>query len=125
MKEPPPIPIDPPALWANVDDYGADPTGKNDSSAAIQNAMDSGAATVFLPGSYTLKSTVIVRGRVRQIVGIGGMIDYTSQVRPDFRIAEGDTPVVQMEHFAYIHGGIEIDTKRTVVFRSVADCDLS
>jgi hypothetical protein len=30
-----------------------------------------------------------------------------------------------LEHFAYIHGGLEIDTQRTVVFRSVSDCDLT
>jgi hypothetical protein len=30
-----------------------------------------------------------------------------------------------MEHFANIHGGLEIATARTVVLRSVSDCDLT
>jgi hypothetical protein len=125
VKEPPQVPADDPGTWANVDDYGADPTGREDSSAAIQKAMDSGATTVFLPGSYALKSTVVIRGRVRRVLGVGGMIDYFRQVKPDFRIADGASPVVSLEHFAYIHGGVEIDTQRTVVFRSVSDCDLT
>ena len=87
--------------------------------------MDSGATTIFLPGSYLLESTVVIRGKVRRVVGVGGMIDYFSKVKPDFRIVDGTSPVVLLEHFAYIHGGIEIDTRRTVVFRSVSDCDLT
>ncbi len=125
IKEPPEVPVDDPQTWANVDSFGADPTGQRDSSAAIQKAMDSGATTVFLPGSYTLKTTVLIRGKVRRVVGVGGMIDYFSKVKPDFRIGDGASSVVSLEHFAYIHGGIEIDTKRTIVFRSVSDCDLT
>ena len=125
IKEPPTLADDPVAAWANVDDFGADPTGKEDSSAAIQRAIDSGAATVFFPGSYALRSTVEVRGRVRRLVGVGGMIDYTGQAKPDFRIVDGDAPTVVVEHFAYVHGGVAIDTRRTVVFRSVSDCDLT
>jgi hypothetical protein len=125
VKEPPEVPADDPQTWANVDEFGADPTGQRDSSAAIQRAMDSGATTVFLPGSYTLTSTVVIRGQVRRIVGVGGMIDYYSKVKPDFRIVEGASPVVSLEHFAYIHGGIEVDTQRTILFRSVSDCDLT
>lgn len=125
VKEPPAIPADDPQTWANVDRFGADPTGTKDSSAAIQRAIDSGATTVFLPGSYTLASTVVIRGNVRRLVGVGGMIDYDSQVTPDFRIVDGPSPIVSLEHFAYIHGGVEVDTPRTVLFRSVSDCDLT
>lgn len=124
VKEPPEVPRDDPETWANVDDFGADPTGKQDSSAAIQRAIDSGATTVFLPGSYELMTTVTIRGKVRRVVGVGGMIDYYSKVKPDFRIVDGTSPVVSLEHFAYVHGGVEIDTQRTVLFRSVSDCDL-
>ena len=125
VKEPPEVPIDDPKTWANVDDFGADPTGQRDSSAAIQKAMDSGATTVFLPGSYALQKTVIIRGKVRRVVGVGGAIDYFRKTKPDFRIADGESPVVLLEHFAFIHGGLEIDTRRTAVLRSVSDCDLA
>ncbi len=125
VKEPPDVPADNPQTWANVDHFGADPTGQADSSAAIQKAMDSGATTVFLPGSYALQSTVVIRGNVRRVVGVGGMVDYFGKVKPDFRIVDDSSNVAVFEHFAYIHGGLEIDTQRTLVFRSVSDCDLT
>jgi hypothetical protein len=43
VKETPEVPWDDPQTWANVDTFGADPTAKADSAAAIQRAMDSGA----------------------------------------------------------------------------------
>lgn len=45
VKEPPELPAEDSKTWANVDDFGADPTGKQDSSSAIQKAVDSGATT--------------------------------------------------------------------------------
>lgn len=124
VQEPPGIPDDEPERWANVDDFGADPTGQSDASAAIQRAMNSRATTIFLPGSYALQSTVVIPGHVRRLVGVGGMIDYFGKAKPDFRILQGTAPLL-IEHFAYIHGGIEIDSARTVFFRSVSDCDLT
>ncbi|MCY2967871.1 MAG: glycosyl hydrolase family 28-related protein [Planctomycetota bacterium] len=125
VKDPPESPADDPRMWANVDSFGADPTGKVDSSVAIQKAIDSGATTVFLPGSYALASTVVIRGEVKRVLGVGGMVDYPGKIKPDFRIVDGTSPVIALEHFAAINGGLEIDTRRTVVFRSVSDCDLT
>ncbi|MBI5834253.1 MAG: hypothetical protein HZB16_18315 [Armatimonadetes bacterium] len=124
IEEPPAVPWDDPATWANVDAFGADPTGRADSSAAIQKAMDSGAATVFLPGSYNLRQTVTFGRHVRRMVGVGGMVNYGKGLRPDFRLAEGEAPVVVIEHFAHIGGGIGLDTPRTLVLRSVSDSPL-
>ncbi|HEY1064653.1 MAG TPA: glycosyl hydrolase family 28-related protein, partial [Pirellulales bacterium] len=70
VKESPDVFREPTEKWANVDDFGADPTGEKDSSAAIQKAIDSGARTVFLPGSYALDHTVLIRGAVRRLVGL-------------------------------------------------------
>ncbi len=125
VKETPEVPCDDPRTWANVDDFGADPTGQADSAAAIQKAMDSGATTVFLPGSYNLRNTVTIRGKVRRVTGLATMINYGKGLRPDFRLADGDAPVVIVEHFANIHGGLEVATRRTLVLRSVSDCDLT
>ena len=125
IKETPDVPWDDVKNWANVASFGADPTGQADSRVAIQKAVDSGATTIFLPGSYALQSTVIIRGNVRRVVGVGGMIDYSGKVKPDFRIVDGNSKVVSFEHFGAIHGGVEIDTNRSIVFRSVSDCDLT
>lgn len=124
-EEPPQIPMDPIEKWANVDDFGADPTGNNDSTEAIQKAMNSGATTIFLPGFYAINSTITLGPKVRRVIGVGGWIDYLGKAKPDFRVGDGDSPAVVFEHFSYIHGGIEIDTKRTLYFRSVSDCDLT
>ncbi len=125
VKESPEVTADDPQNWANVDSFGADPTGQHDSSAAIQKAMDSGATTVFLPGFYALKKTVLIRGKVRRVIGTGGWVDYNGQAKPDFRIVDGTSPVVSLEHFSDMRGGLEIDTRRTILIRSVSDCDLN
>ena len=124
VKETPAVLLDDPKSWANVDDFGADPKGQSDSSAAIQKAMDSGARTVFLPGFYVMKKTVIIRGKVQRILGTGGWVDYNGEAKPDFRIVDGAAPVVSIEHISHMSGGIEIDTRRTIVFRSVG-CNLT
>ena len=124
IKETPEIPVDDPASWANVDQFGADPTGQKDSSAAIQKAMDSGASTIFLPGFYALNSTVVIRGHVRRVLSVGGWVDYLGQAKPDFRVSDGVSPSVTFEHFSFINGGVEINTQRTVIFRSVSDSNL-
>ena len=125
VKETPEAPRDDPQTWANVDGFGADPTGKADSAAAIQKAMDSGASTVFLPGSYHLLQTITIRGKVRRIVGLGGQINYGVGLKPDFRLGDGDAPVVFVEHLSHIQGGLEVDTKRGLVVRSVSDCNFT
>jgi hypothetical protein len=124
VKETPELPLDALATWANVDAFGADPTGQADSSAAIQKAMDSGASTVFLPGSYNLRSTITIGSKVHRILGLGGMINYGKGLRPDFRLGEGGPPVVSLEHFAHIGGGLEIATRRTLVMRNISDCPI-
>ncbi len=124
IKETPRTVWEAPEKWATVDTFGADPTGKKDSAEAIQKAMDSGAATIFLPGHYRCGTTIIIRGKVQRVVGLGHWVNYGQRDRIDFRIADGESPVVSIEHFSAIHGGIEVDTRRTVVMRSVQDCDL-
>ena len=105
--------------WAVVDAFGADPSGKNDSTAAIQKAMDSGATTVFFPGHYKTVAPILVRGKVRSVVGISGFLNYGKRDLLNFRIEDGAAPVVTLEHFGHLGGGVEIATRRTVVLRSM------
>ena len=108
-----------PAKWAVVDAFGADPTSGADSAAAIQAAVDSGASTIFLPGFYRCDRTIVVRGKVRRIVGLGGQMNYGRRDLVNFRVEGGEPSAVSLEHFGHLGGGIEIDTKRTVVLRSM------
>jgi len=119
VQETPDVPWDDPKNWAVADKFGADPTGQKDSSAALQKAIDSGATTVFLPGFYVLEKPIIIRGKVRRLLGTGAWIDYNGKSKPDIIVADGNEKVVVIEHFAPINGGIEIKTDRTVVIRSV------
>jgi Pectate lyase superfamily protein len=119
IEETPDVPWDDPKSWAIVDRFGADPSGKKDSSAAIQKAIDSGATTVFFSGFYSLSKPIIVRGKVRRLLGTGGWIDYNGKTKPDFIFADGTEKVVVLEHFSVINGGVEIATDRTVVLRSL------
>lgn len=125
IKETPDSPIDDPKTWAVVDDFGADPHGERDSAAAFREAIDSGATTIFLPGSYRVDSTVIIRGKVRRLIGLGGQINYGKDERPAFRLVDGEAKAIFLEHLAHVGGGLEVDTKRTLVVRSVSDCDFS
>lgn len=118
IEETPEFPREAPDKWAVADAFGADPTGTNDSAEAIQRAIDSGAATLFLPGQYALTKPVIVRGKVNRIIGLGGQIDYFSKSPRAFRI-EGAGGPVTFEHFANINSGIENATDRTVILRSM------
>lgn len=119
VKETPLAGWEDPSTWAVVSLRPDDPEGKQDYAAAIQRAIDSGATTVFLPNHYTTNSTVSIRGKVRRIIGISGYFNYGEERRPDFRVDDGDSPTVWIENFAGLGGGLEINTRRTVVLRSV------
>ncbi len=119
IQETPKVPWDAPKTWAVVDAFGADPTGKTDSSNAVQRAIDSGASTVFFPGFYLLNKPVIIRGKVRRVLGTGAWIDYEGKSKPDFIVSDGNEKTVVIEHFSPINGGIEVNTNRTVVLRSL------
>jgi hypothetical protein len=108
-----------PEKWAVVDAFGADPTGTTDSTAAIGRAMNSGAATVFFPGNYKTTAPIPVRGKVSRILGISGWLNYGKRDQLNFRIEDGQAPVVHIEQFSHLGGGIEIATRRTVVLRSM------
>lgn len=54
----------------NVLDYGADPTGSNDSTAAIQAALDIGGAVYLPEGTYKLATAPIVLSGTRASLGI-------------------------------------------------------
>jgi len=119
VQETPEVPWDDPKTWANVDHFGADPTGQKDSSAAIQKALDSGATTVFFPGAYRVLTPVLVRGKVRRLLGVGAHLNYLKEAKPTLRVVEGRAPVVVFEHFASLGSAVELATRRTVVFRSL------
>jgi polygalacturonase len=100
IKETPQVPWDPLSEWANVVSFGADPTGSVDSTAAIQAAIDSGKSTVYLPrGDYKITATIMLRNKVRRIIGTQSYVDVPASVNPGFKLVDGTLfpPVVVFE----------------------------
>jgi hypothetical protein len=81
--------------WKSVTSYGADPTGRVDSSVAIQAAINSGATTVYFPtGVYLVARTILVGGKVRMLEG------FNSSLNPQgaaFSLAENPVPLFKIE----------------------------
>ncbi len=68
---------------ADVTSYGADPTGATDSTAAIQNALNSGKATVYFPnGQYLITKSLVVPATVRRIEGLFSTIRKGAWINP-------------------------------------------
>ncbi len=70
VEETPQPSWDPLEDWVSPVKFGGKPERRGDDSEAIQKAIDSGATTVYLPnGTWTLNSPVVLRGKVRRIIG--------------------------------------------------------
>lgn len=55
----------------NVLDYGADPTGTNDSTTQIQNAINAGTSIYIPAGTYKISSTLVDNGVTKIFYGDG------------------------------------------------------
>lgn len=115
--------------WVNLVDFGADPSGEKDSSAALQRAIDSGRATVYLPAgaNFRFEEAVRIRGPVSRIIGLEGR--FTTAGEAVWRFVDGDhpeglpdAPVVRIERMTHRSGGASIrirhESDRTLVVAS-------
>ena len=92
--------------WKSVTAYGADPTGRADSSAAIQAALNSGATTVYFPtGVYLVTRTILVGGKVRMLEGFNSSLNPSGAIFSDGQNpapllkVEAGTADVTLDHF--------------------------
>ncbi len=134
----PSLPVeDAPDFWnADLRDWeavGPRKPGEADDTAAIQRAMDAGRSTVYFPigRTYFVSDTIIVRGGVRQVLGMGTEISLgaakepfsdTAHPRPLFRIEPTTHADVFFEYmfFNAQYPGVVIfenDSPKTVVIR--------
>ncbi len=82
-----------------------------------QAAVDSGSPVVYFPnGSYDLKDTLILRGKVRKLIGFQSSLK-APKGKPAIRIEDTDQPVV-LEHL-WIEGGIDHVGRNAAAFRHV------
>jgi hypothetical protein len=120
IKETPELPWGDPAKWV---------APKTNDAAGIQAAIDSGAETVFLPrGTYSIDTTIVVRGNVKRIIGTKGTIDVKppllNEDKAVFQIAHGGSNSVTLEglHTTYANGTfvfIEHTSKRTLILKAL------
>ena len=141
IEETPTVPDDPPARWVSVTKFPprefeavekGRPVKKKDWSPAIQQAIDSGAATVYFSKlekeQYEMQDTVVVRGKVRRIIGMeNGIVTgagFAGTEKAEFRFEDGEAPVVVFERFNNTYGNtakyrFEQATTRTVVLKNL------
>lgn len=123
ITELPAVNWEPLARWVSPLAFGGKPDDDQDDTAAIQQAIDSGATTVYLPrGSWRLKGTVILRGKVQRFVGCRGSIDTIDgqpRAEPLLRVADGEGAVDIERLNGPWHNTMVLmsDTKRRVIVR--------
>lgn len=145
LNDPPVTPLDPISSWANVLSYGAVTSGEFTTSAggptqtvvddttAIQNAMNSGASTIYFPHAlYYISRPILIPSTVRRIIG------FNSRIRPVFasnnagwrtngmfRALENTADPLTIEKIAFDNSGfgdqvgLELGSPRTLVVRDV------
>jgi hypothetical protein len=123
IVELPPVAWEPVDQWASPLAFGGKPDDDVDDTAAIQQAIDSGATTVYLPrGMWRLAGTVVIRGKVKRLVGCRATIDTMGgkqRQEPLLRVADG-AGAVEIERLnGPWHGTMVLasDTKRRVIVR--------
>lgn len=136
VREIPDVPRgDPEDEWANLRDFGADPTGQKDASDALQRAIDAGYETVYLPGNarFHFDDVVRLRGPLRRIIGLAARFTVGDDavwklVDDDHPEGWRDSPVVVLERLAHPLGDDSIrirhDSDRTLVISSARGFDV-
>jgi Pectate lyase superfamily protein len=122
----PPIFMEPSSKWGIPDGSAEDDT------AAVQRSIDSGAETIFFPygSTYKINSTIIVRRKVRRIVGmiksgLNGSID-TFRNKPMLRIEGNGKYPVSIEYLGLStwpdkgSRGVEIASSQDVYLKGVS-----
>ena len=102
IRETPQIPRDALTDWISPLQFGAKPDSDSDASDAIQQAIDSGKPTVYLPrGGYHIGKTIVIRGAVRRLIGLKAYLmpsgELLKQNAPLFRFEGGKAPMVIVE----------------------------
>ncbi len=107
--------------WANPQNFSP-----GSRTAGIQEAIDSGAEIIYLPnGYYPISETIIMRGKVRKLMGCEAVIDVAKDApfpEPFIRYDGGPAAFATIEHLMMSEGGIvEHNSAKTLALRK---CEL-
>jgi len=105
IKKTPALPWEPLENWVSVKQFADRVTADGDWAPAVQAAIDSGKSTVYFPyDQYTIRSTIIVRGNVKVIQGLGsGLYAEGNGFNggPMLRVQTGTAPQVFIDRFSF------------------------
>jgi hypothetical protein len=98
IEDPPDIPYGDPKTWVSVTQFGAQPNDEQDDGAAIQQAIDSGAETIYLPtGVYRSQQTILIRGNLRRLFGLNASMVFNVPGKPAFIVKDGKYDAVAVD----------------------------
>ncbi len=106
--------------WENVESHGATPNDDSDDDAdAIQAAIDSGKSIIYLPrGNYHVRRAIVVRSKVRKIVGMQSSIAKKQNFKGDELIRfKGDSVDVTILEHLRLGGTVEHASSKSLVIR--------
>ena len=116
----PPLKIEPPANWVNARNYRI--TTEMDNAPAIQRAIDTGAATVYLPkGAYSISSPIFLRGALRHFAMLGSAF-YRDSGLAALVLKDGATETVTIDNASETFTGnipITISADRSLSCRNL------
>jgi Pectate lyase superfamily protein len=104
--------------WVTPEAFGAVGDDAIDDTAAIQQAIDSGAKTVYFPPKqFRVDGTVFIRNKVQRLIGLEGRLTGTGTLK----LIDGDAPVVIIERFDLLYQAVTIEkaSNRTLILSSV------
>jgi hypothetical protein len=114
--------------WVSVTQYGANGDDKQDDTAAIQRAINSGKPTIYFPrGNYIISNTIHISGSVKTITGLYSTFSIAAplknQTQPVFRFEQDANHTVVLEQFFGDYGDgkyhwIEHASAGTVILRN-------
>ncbi|WP_246260150.1 glycoside hydrolase family 55 protein [Oxynema aestuarii] len=130
IEAPPETDSPPVEQWVSVANFGADGNDDRDDTAAIQEAIDSGAAIVYFPnGKYIISNTIELRGNLERLNLLESTITVSEPLNgtenPVFRLQDGPSKSVILERFWGNYGGrnfhwVEHASSRTLVLKNIA-----
>jgi hypothetical protein len=105
--------------WVNAGAYYVPSRDGDDYTRSIQEAINSGAKTIYFPGgrNFKINGTITVNNRVQRFVGLEGNILGTGK----FVIAAGASPTVRFDRLDFLYDSVSVENQsaRTVILSSV------